>query len=92
MPKIRTSRTKAPPEGFEEIESILEDYARAMRNAENENTEGKRAKGKHESISLIMTCLMLRFVSHRGTLAHHEDRTYEVTIYLRPVLQTRSDK
>lgn len=45
MPKIRTSRTKAPPEGFEEIESILEDYARAMRDAENENTEGKRAKG-----------------------------------------------
>lgn len=46
MPKIRTSRTKAPPEGFEEIEGILEDYARAMRDAENENTEGKRAKGK----------------------------------------------
>ncbi|UZJ55864.1 hypothetical protein CBS101457_005184 [Exobasidium rhododendri] len=44
MPKIRTSRTKAPPEGYEEIEGILEDYARAMRDAENENTEGKRAK------------------------------------------------
>lgn len=45
MPKIRTSRTKPPPAGFEEIEGILDDYARAMRDAENENTEGKRAKG-----------------------------------------------
>lgn len=46
MPKIRTSRTKPPPAGFEEIEGILEDYARAMRDAENESTEGKRAKGE----------------------------------------------
>ncbi|PWN33909.1 G10 protein [Meira miltonrushii] len=44
MPKVRTSRTKPPPEGFEEIEGILEDYARTMRDAENESTEGKRAK------------------------------------------------
>lgn len=26
MPKIRTQRTKQPPEGFEEIEQILEGY------------------------------------------------------------------
>lgn len=51
MPKVRTSRTKAPPEGFEEIESILEDYSRAMRDAENEDNEGKR---KVESLWPIM--------------------------------------
>ena len=51
MPKIRTSRTKQPPEGFEEIEGILEEYARKMRDAENESSEGKR---KVESLWPIM--------------------------------------
>ena len=26
MPRIRTSRTRPPPEGFEDIEEILEEY------------------------------------------------------------------
>lgn len=63
MPKIRTSRTKAPPEGFEDIQyvrslcgaawaqltgrDVLEDYEKKMRDAENESHEGKR---KNESI------------------------------------------
>jgi bud site selection protein 31 len=51
MPKIRTSRTAPPPEGFEDIEDILEDYNRAMRDAENEDGEGKR---KAESLWGIM--------------------------------------
>ncbi|KAJ6536737.1 G10 protein [Mycena vulgaris] len=51
MPKIRTTRTKKPPEGFEEIESILDDYAKKMRDAENESHEGKR---KTESLWPIM--------------------------------------
>lgn len=42
MPSIRTSRTKPPPEGFEEIEGVLEDYARKMRDAESDTHEGKR--------------------------------------------------
>ncbi|TDL29895.1 maternal g10 transcript [Rickenella mellea] len=42
MPKIRTSRTKRPPEGFEEIEGILDEFAKKMRDAENESHEGKR--------------------------------------------------
>ncbi|KAF8759943.1 Sodium/hydrogen exchanger family [Rhizoctonia solani] len=46
MPKIRTTRTKKPPEGFEEIESILDDYAKKMRDAENESHEGKRKSDK----------------------------------------------
>lgn len=51
MPKIRTSRTKPPPEGFEEIESILDEYTRKMRDAEAESHEGKR---KNESLWPIM--------------------------------------
>ena len=60
MPKIRTTRTKKPPEGYEDIEGvrtdgilhsvpeiskyfqILDDYAKKMRDAENESHEGKR--------------------------------------------------
>ncbi|KAL7004186.1 Component of the SF3b subcomplex of the U2 snRNP [Cystobasidiomycetes sp. EMM_F5] len=51
MPKIKTSRTKAPPEGFDEIEDVLEEYQRQMRDAENEDHEGKR---KSESLWPIM--------------------------------------
>lgn len=32
MPKIRTNRSKPPPEGFEEIEPILDEYSRKMRD------------------------------------------------------------
>jgi bud site selection protein 31 len=32
MPKIRTNRTKPPPEGFEEIEGVLDEYERKMRD------------------------------------------------------------
>ncbi|SGY66806.1 BQ5605_C004g02708 [Microbotryum silenes-dioicae] len=51
MPKVKTSRTKPPPEGFDEIEQILEDYQRKMRDAEAESHEGKR---KTESLWPIM--------------------------------------
>ncbi|THH04744.1 hypothetical protein EW146_g10098 [Bondarzewia mesenterica] len=51
MPKIRTTRTRKPPEGFEDIEGVLDDYAKKMRDAENESHEGKR---KSESLWPIM--------------------------------------
>lgn len=51
MPKIRTSKTKPPPEGFEDIEEILDDYTRQMRDAEVESHEGKR---RAESLWPIM--------------------------------------
>jgi hypothetical protein len=35
MVKIRTNRTKPPPEGFEDIESILEEYGRKMRDGQS---------------------------------------------------------
>lgn len=52
MPKIRTQRTKPPPEGFEDIQyvhivrtdsrDVLEEYDKKMRDAESESHEGKR--------------------------------------------------
>nr|ODN89000.1 bud site selection protein 31 [Cryptococcus depauperatus CBS 7841] len=51
MPKIRTQRTKPPPDGFEDIRDVLEDYEKKMRDAENETHEGKR---KVESVWPIM--------------------------------------
>ncbi|CAG8599066.1 23771_t:CDS:2 [Cetraspora pellucida] len=42
MPKIRHARTKKPPEGFEDIEPTLLEFARKMKDAENEPHEGKR--------------------------------------------------
>ncbi|OCF43786.1 bud site selection protein 31 [Kwoniella heveanensis CBS 569] len=51
MPKIRTQRTKPPPEGYEDIQDVLEDYEKKMRDAENESHEGKR---KVESVWPVM--------------------------------------
>lgn len=42
MPKIRNSRAKPPPAGFDEIEPILTELQDKMRLAELEGTEGKR--------------------------------------------------
>lgn len=41
MPRIKTSRTKRPPDGFQDIEPILEDFAQKMKDAENEPHETK---------------------------------------------------
>ena len=41
MPKIRSSRSRPPPEGFDEIETELELLQEKMREAESESTEGK---------------------------------------------------
>ena len=57
MPRIRTSRTRPPPEGFEDIEEILEEYETKMRDAEYEPHEGKR---KAESTWGIMRITHLR--------------------------------
>ena len=47
MPKVRTSKSKPPPAGWEDVEPVLEDIQRRMREAENETHEGKR---KSESL------------------------------------------
>ncbi|RUS15682.1 G10 protein [Endogone sp. FLAS-F59071] len=42
MPKIKTARTKQPPEGFADIEETLQEFAKKMKDAENDPHEGKR--------------------------------------------------
>ncbi|RUP51750.1 G10 protein [Jimgerdemannia flammicorona] len=42
MPKVKTSRTKKRPEGFEEIEETLQEFTKKMKDAENDPHEGKR--------------------------------------------------
>ncbi|WFC97670.1 Component of the SF3b subcomplex of the U2 snRNP [Malassezia yamatoensis] len=57
MPRIRTSQTRPPPDGFDEIEPILEEYETKMRDAENETHEGKR---KAESVWPILRIAHMR--------------------------------
>ncbi|KAK9459246.1 G10 protein [Lipomyces oligophaga] len=47
MPKIRTSRTKKPPEGFQEIEDTLLEFSNRLKDIETTAHEGKR---KNESL------------------------------------------
>ncbi|KAI8049270.1 bud site selection-related protein [Syncephalis plumigaleata] len=42
MPKVRRSRGKKPPAGFDDIEETLLEFQRKMRDIENEPHEGKR--------------------------------------------------
>ncbi|KNE70894.1 hypothetical protein AMAG_20206 [Allomyces macrogynus ATCC 38327] len=42
MPKIKTSRTKAPPEGFDDVEPQLLEFEQKMREVEEDKTEGLR--------------------------------------------------
>ena len=51
MPKLRTSKSKPPPEGWDDLEPVLEDIQRRMRETENESHEGKR---KNESLWGVM--------------------------------------
>ncbi|CCJ30306.1 unnamed protein product [Pneumocystis jirovecii] len=45
MPRIRTLRAKPPPEGFDDIEPILHDFAQKMKDIENEPYENKSRQG-----------------------------------------------
>jgi len=48
MPPIRTARNKkAPPEGFDDIEDTLLEFANKLRDAELESNDGKK---RHESL------------------------------------------
>ena len=42
MPKVKTLKSKPPPQGFDDIEPELEELQRKMRDAESEPHEGKR--------------------------------------------------
>lgn len=48
MPVIRTSRNrKPPPDGFQDIEDTLLEFANKMKDAENASHEGRK---KHEMV------------------------------------------
>ncbi|KAK9474990.1 G10 protein-domain-containing protein [Dipodascopsis tothii] len=47
MPRVRTMRTKKPPEGFDEIEDTLLEFNNRMKDIENTPHEGKK---KNESL------------------------------------------
>ncbi|KAF2841642.1 cell cycle control protein cwf14 [Patellaria atrata CBS 101060] len=53
MPAVRTARgsRKPPPEGFEDIEDTLLEFANKMKDAQNESHEGKK---RHEMLWPIM--------------------------------------
>ena len=43
MPAMRTSRNrKAPPDGFDDLEDTLLEFANKMKDAENDPHEGKK--------------------------------------------------
>lgn len=42
MVKIRTSRSKAPPAGFDDISEILNEFGDKLKDAQNAPTEGKK--------------------------------------------------
>lgn len=51
MPKIKTLRTAKPPKGFEEIEPVLEEFQKQMKDAENAPMD---AQTKQENYWRIM--------------------------------------
>lgn len=56
MPKIRTTRTKRAPEGFDEIEPTLEEFAKKMKEGKRQNRKtickGKGEKGNQDILKL----------------------------------------
>ncbi|KAJ3277303.1 Component of the SF3b subcomplex of the U2 snRNP [Borealophlyctis nickersoniae] len=67
MPKVKRSRTKPPPDGWDLIEPTLTELSQKMREAENESHEGKR---KAESLWPIFRL-------------HHQRSRYIYDIYYR---------
>eukprot|EP00009_Paramoeba_aestuarina_P001704 CAMPEP_0201520730 /NCGR_PEP_ID=MMETSP0161_2-20130828/12323_1 /ASSEMBLY_ACC=CAM_ASM_000251 /TAXON_ID=180227 /ORGANISM="Neoparamoeba aestuarina, Strain SoJaBio B1-5/56/2" /LENGTH=147 /DNA_ID=CAMNT_0047919203 /DNA_START=106 /DNA_END=549 /DNA_ORIENTATION=- len=67
MPRVRRSRTPKAPEGFELVKPTLDDFAKKMREAENDPHENKR---KAESVWSILQI-------------HHQQSRYVYDIYYR---------
>ena len=65
MPKIRTLKTKKVPEGFEQIEPVLEEFQKQMKDAENAPMD---AQTKQENYWKIMRL-------------HHQRTRYIYEIY-----------
>lgn len=99
MPKIRTTRTKRPPEGFDEIEPTLEEFAKKMK-------EGKFLLSKHEDrhnsnepLDLIIFITLVENETHEGKRIvettwpvfriHHQRSRYIYDLYYKRKLISR---
>ena len=53
MPKIRTIRTRKAPKGFEEIEPVLEELQKQMKDAENAPLDAHRSQEHYWNITRL---------------------------------------
>ena len=89
MPPVRSARNrKPPPDGFDDVEDTLLEFANKMKDAENASHEGKK---RHEVLWPIfqishqrMSCLSV------GDFVTYRLFEYRLKIYLRFVLRQRS--
>jgi bud site selection protein 31 len=70
MPPIRSARNrKPPPEGFDDIEDTLLEFANKMKDAENASHEGKR---KHEVLWPIFQITHQRKLTPSKAVLQHD--------------------
>ena len=86
MPPVRSARNrKPPPDGFDDIEDTLLEFANKMKDAENASHEGKK---RHEVLWPIFQISHQRMLFLRKGVAvaylFHEHR---LKVYLRPILR-----
>jgi G10 protein len=82
MPKIRTSRTKAPPDGFDEIEPTLIEFAQRLKDGTASpltTCDGANSRSKNNT--------KRRQEEKRSTLASLPNQPSAVAICLRLILQ-----
>ena len=85
MPPVRSARNrKPPPDGFDDIEDTLLEFANKMKDAENASHEGKK---RHEVVWPIfqITHQRMPLPSVRRIVTYNLSK-YRLKIYLRPLL------
>ena len=85
MPPVRSARNrKPPPDGFDDIEDTLLEFANKMKDAENASHEGKK---RHEVVWPIFQISHQRMphTSIQGIVTYNLSK-YRLKIYLRPLL------
>lgn len=89
MPPVRSARNrKPPPDGFDDIEDTLLEFANKMKDAENASHEGKK---RHEVLWPIFQISHQRMsLSSAGDVVTYHLSEYRLKIYLRPILRQRS--
>lgn len=70
MPKIRTNRSKPPPEGFEEIEPILDEYARKMRDGQSTKLNQPLTNPSSHSQPLLLVIAISSFLTLRKVILY----------------------